>query len=236
MVEARKTYPVIPIKHWWALRNKFKQSIPNSVTGGYVATVLAMDEKSAKANIIPALITFGIIDQDGVPTDQAVKWRDDELYPEFCKDLRQQIYPQELIDALPGPSVDSAAVQRWFMNKTGVGLQAANKMSAVYKLLTEADPTKAEEDINMGLAQTRVQKVKPTSKGKKADKVIPSVSQRKPELLSEKVEPSLHQDFSPSLHIDVQIHISPDASVTQIEQIFASMAKYLFKRTNTYGE
>lgn len=33
---------------------------------------------------------------------------------------------------------------------------------------------------------------------------------------------------NPSLHIDVQIHISPEASADQIEQIFASMAKHLY--------
>lgn len=32
-----------------------------------------------------------------------------------------------------------------------------------------------------------------------------------------------------SLHIDIQIHIDPDASPDQIEQIFASMAKHLYK-------
>lgn len=32
----------------------------------------------------------------------------------------------------------------------------------------------------------------------------------------------------PSLHIDLQIHISPDANVDQIEAIFASMAKHLY--------
>lgn len=32
----------------------------------------------------------------------------------------------------------------------------------------------------------------------------------------------------PPLHIDVQIHISPEASAEQIDQIFASMAKHLY--------
>jgi hypothetical protein len=32
----------------------------------------------------------------------------------------------------------------------------------------------------------------------------------------------------PSLHIDLQIHISPESSPEQIEQIFASMAKHLY--------
>ena len=33
----------------------------------------------------------------------------------------------------------------------------------------------------------------------------------------------------PSLHIDIQVHISPDASPDQIDQIFSSMAKHLYK-------
>ena len=37
------------------------------------------------------------------------------------------------------------------------------------------------------------------------------------------------QSPSPSLHIDIQIHIASDASTDQIDQIFASMAKHLYK-------
>ncbi len=33
----------------------------------------------------------------------------------------------------------------------------------------------------------------------------------------------------PNLHIDVQIHISSDSTADQIDQIFASMAKHLYK-------
>jgi hypothetical protein len=34
---------------------------------------------------------------------------------------------------------------------------------------------------------------------------------------------------NPSLHIDLQIHISPEATPDQIEKIFESMAKHLYK-------
>lgn len=37
------------------------------------------------------------------------------------------------------------------------------------------------------------------------------------------------QAFAPKLHIDIQIHISPDATPQQIEQIFESMSKHLYK-------
>ena len=34
----------------------------------------------------------------------------------------------------------------------------------------------------------------------------------------------------PSLHIDLQIHIHPEATADQIETVFASMSKYLYNR------
>lgn len=36
---------------------------------------------------------------------------------------------------------------------------------------------------------------------------------------------------APSLHIDIQVHVSSEASAEQIDQIFASMAKHLYGRS-----
>jgi hypothetical protein len=38
------------------------------------------------------------------------------------------------------------------------------------------------------------------------------------------------QQILPTVHIDLQIHISPEASPEQIDIIFASMAKHLYGR------
>jgi hypothetical protein len=38
---------MLPVAHWWALRKKFKQSIPGVVTDSYLSTVLNMAVKSA---------------------------------------------------------------------------------------------------------------------------------------------------------------------------------------------
>lgn len=38
---------------------------------------------------------------------------------------------------------------------------------------------------------------------------------------------------SPSVHIDIQVHISPESSPEQIDQIFASMAKHLYGKAVT---
>ena len=40
----------------------------------------------------------------------------------------------------------------------------------------------------------------------------------------------------PSLHIDIQIHISPDATLEQIDQIFASMGKYIYRLKTSSDE
>jgi glycine cleavage system regulatory protein len=34
----------------------------------------------------------------------------------------------------------------------------------------------------------------------------------------------------PNVHLDIQIHIPADASVEQIDQIFESMARHLYKQ------
>ena len=43
--------------------------------------------------------------------------------------------------------------------------------------------------------------------------------------LDEKVD--LPSTFNPNLHIDIQIHISPESNAEQIDKIFESMAKHL---------
>ena len=40
--------------------------------------------------------------------------------------------------------------------------------------------------------------------------------------------PASKNSPTPSVHIDIQIHISPEASMDQIDQIFKSMAKHLY--------
>lgn len=39
--------------------------------------------------------------------------------------------------------------------------------------------------------------------------------------------------LGPALHIDIQIHISPESSADQIDKIFASMSKYLYGQKNS---
>ena len=53
MASAAKRYPAVPAKHWWALRVRFRQANPVSVTPSYLATVLETQENSAKSKNPP---------------------------------------------------------------------------------------------------------------------------------------------------------------------------------------
>lgn len=218
---------MMPTPHWWALRRKFRAAIPREVTNNYLAASLGMSEKSAAANIMPSLKSTGIIDKDNKPTDLAVRWRDDVQYPSVCGDIRNAVYPQELLDLAPDGSVGRQVIQTWFANHTGAGESGAAKMASFYLMLAEADPAKQTEAAQPVGAVTK-QATKPTRQAATARKGASAVAKPTSEGDSERArveEPA--RPKRPDLNINVQIHIAADAPADQIDQIFASMAKHL---------
>ncbi|MGA7313402.1 MAG: DUF5343 domain-containing protein [Silvibacterium sp.] len=237
--ETRKSYPMLPTSHWWALRKKFRQSLPGIVTDSYLATVLNMGIKSARANVLPFLKTLGIIDSEGRPTQRATLWRDDEHYAEVCKAILEEVYPSELRDAVTAP-VEPAKARRWFAHQTHVGEAAANRMVAMYSVLVESDPTK-QPDVDKKAVQKKA-----AAPVKKASNLHPSAKKFKASLAADSAKISDQGEISegnsgdqlqrrrsldrgPEVNINLQIHISADASADQIDQIFASMSKHLYK-------
>jgi hypothetical protein len=220
MVDEKRQYPLLAVSTWWKLREKFKQSIPGIVTDSYLATTLTIDPSSAKNNIIPNLKLIGLIDEEGKTNQELAKsWRDDGHYTDVCKKIVEQIYPSELVEAVHSPSEDRGAVERWFSIHTGLGQSAVKKMSSFYIALSEADVSKRPE---------RKPKEQPAKKIK--------IAQPKPDQPRQHVEqahePSTQRispDF-PNLNINLQIHISSDASPDQIDKIFESMAKHIYKK------
>jgi hypothetical protein len=227
MAEEKKTFPMLPISHWWALRRKFKQSIPGVVTDNYLATVLEMGVNSARANVLPFLKVLGIVDADGKTLERAKRWRDDGQYAEVCKAIVAEIYPRDLLEAASSPAEGRAQAERWFANHTGAGQAAVRRMAALYAVLVEADASKQQEEERAGRTRKEVQEpggAKPRKKRSTDTFVRPSPggqgagpsSQQSPEI--------------PGIHINLEIHISADATPDQIDQIFASMAKHIYRR------
>lgn len=229
--DGKLSFPNMPVKHWWALRERFKRSLPSTVTPDYLETALGINESSSLPLMSPLKI-MGLIGPDGKTTDRAERWRHDDTYPEVCAEIRESIYPEELRHAVPDPTADRAAAERWFAKKLKVGERVSQKLAAIYQILTEADPSRAP-DSGGGSAPRLTATERKTSQTKRSSSgTRPTPT---PEVASPKAfapEVAAHQrntTRTPSIHIDIQIHISADATNQQIDQIFASMAKHLYK-------
>jgi hypothetical protein len=150
MAERKRTFPILPAKWWWGLRDKLKQSVPNFVNAAYLAATLNIGEETAAKIALPAFRKIGIIDESGKPTERAIAWRDDEQYSNVCKDIKSEIYPEDILEALPSPKENRPAAERWFANRTKAGQSAVTKMVSFYQLLSDATLAKTKEITKSG--------------------------------------------------------------------------------------
>ncbi|MXW65947.1 MAG: hypothetical protein F4Z72_02880 [Gemmatimonadales bacterium] len=172
------------------------------------------------------LRAVGLVDKEGTPTPRANDWRDDERYAQVCKEMREEVYPQELRDAVPDPSSAGDAAQGWFMHTTGCGESAAGKMASLYSRLTDAD-------ASAGQKQTSRKPKRPSRSRSTKKQPAPAAPDKKqrPEP-KQSPSPALPDPEMPEVRLNLEIRI--DASVTpeQIDQIFASMAKHIYRRSD----
>ncbi len=226
MAKAEKTYPMVPAKTWWALRERFKKSMPGELSTTYLASVLGGSEKKAQ-NLMPALRALGLITPEGKTTPRANHWRMDEEYPAVCAEMLKEIYPQELRDAAPDPVKDSRAAITWFMKKTGVGNGAAVQMNSVLRLLAKGNPAEGAEVAAESGEGRNSQRQGGGRVSRDKRQPSPPSSPRTQEVQTPNPHtPSRHQALA--LHIDIQIHLGADLTPEQVDTIFASMAKHLY--------
>ncbi|XAH21485.1 DUF5343 domain-containing protein [Xylophilus sp. GW821-FHT01B05] len=228
------TYPKISRKLWWLLRDRFKKTVPSVVTPTLVMSLAPMADGSARSNVISPLRELGLLDEDNKPTEWATRWRHDDEYAAVCHEIRQKIYPSELIEAFPdADSGQKKQIKTWFMKVGHVGEAAARMYTDTYLLLSQADPAKPEEKTG-SVSPVRLAKPKPKSKPK-AEAKASAKSAPAPAPPTPPVDTHQGSDHpastphrrAPAIHIDVQVHISPDTSAEQIDRIFESMAKHL---------
>lgn len=231
MASGDASFPKIADSSWWKLRDLFKRKVPAIVTPTYLATALSMGEASARSNLIGPFKKVGIIDQDGKPTDRAYDWRDDNKYKAVCKTLIEEYYPQEIRDLFHSSDADLQQVTNWFMRHARCGEPAAKMFARFYILLLKADPEEAE----VAAAKKENSANKPPAKAKKkvtktltkpdAEVINQTIPSQPPAAPAQPVQTVLRN--APELHINVQLHISPESSAEQIDKIFESMAKHL---------
>lgn len=227
---ATVSYPKIPESNWWRLRDQFKKTLPNAVTTAYLRSLLALNTEGAAQNLIGPLRQVGLIDEGGKPTARANDWRNDAKYAEVCAAMLLEVYPQELRDLYSGRDLDRGAVEKWFMHGAALGEAAASRNAQFYVLLNDAVPQSADSAPRKSDA---AKKSGSTSKAR-----APKASSRDTRgsasagSLAEKSGDAQRTGGTsgPTVHMDFQIHISPDAGPEQIEAIFAAMAKHLYTK------
>ena len=227
----KQIYPMISEKSWWQLRNQFKKTIPSTVNVSYLKSLLSLNSDQSARNILAPLRQMGLIDSDGKPQPRATDWRSDAKYPDVCSAIISEIYPQELLDLFPDAEVDTATAKSWFMDTCSLGDNAAGKITSTFFMLKSCQ-IKADVDVSRTGASPKKVKTNKPQKSAQADNGTNPVSV--PLMPAADVNTPIIPTVTapnPSVHIDLQIHISPDASPEQIDSIFASMAKHLYGRT-----
>jgi hypothetical protein len=226
MAKEIKVFPNIPVLHWIKLRQQFKRSIPGAISSNYLSSVLGMTETSAKANVLPSLRLINLVDEKGnTNQDFAKRFRDDSKYKELCNEILENNYPQEVRDAFPDASIDKEKVKSWFMNHSGVGDSAARRIVSFYLALLEGN-TSLEQATNQSKPKA-IQSSKKVETKKSSTRKTPVAEDKNPPI---KVGIPQANQALPDLNINIQIHISSDATPDQIEKIFEAMSKHLYKK------
>ncbi|WP_300613624.1 hypothetical protein [Trebonia sp.] len=183
---------------------------------------------SATTNIVSPLRRLGLLNEDGGLTARGNKWRVDASYADACQEILDDVYPSELAsltDATGAP--DKTQVSTWFEHK-GFGGVNARQMTSTYLMIAEK---------MLPTATPPEGKAKKASRPPAGRKTTPAtVTQNSGETNSAVALPTQLPETQPTsprqpmVHLDIQIHIPADATLEQIDQIFASMAKHLYQK------
>lgn len=166
-------------------------------------------KSSNDAGLIGILKIAGLVDPSGVPTGVWSSYRGSH-HKKVLGDALRAGYA-ELFAVYPNAWESSNSdLENVFSTSSTAGKQVIAKTVSTFKALCEC----AEFSPS----------------GQRAAAALQSPALHSPvveRLASGPVTPSSDMR-NPSVHIDIQIHISPEASVDQIDQIFKSMAKHLY--------
>jgi hypothetical protein len=166
---------------------------------------------SNDASLLGVLKVIGFVDQGGVPTPRWQSYRGANS-GKVLGDAIQHGYA-ELFAVYPDAWRRSQSdLEHVFSTSSSGGRQVISKTVSTFKTLAELaefTPVAAQTELQMSseALHVPVSSVQPNSSAR-------SVS------------------GGPSVHIDIQVHIAPEASADQIDQIFASMAKHLYGARN----
>ncbi len=185
-----------------------------------LAVELNVQQTAAKA-YQNQLVSLGLLNDDGTPTALADRWRQDDP-AEAINEILSGSYPQALLDLAPIGDLDRPKIVSWFMSE-GLGTGTAGNKAATYIMIAQSASGEEAPAKAKGSARSQPP-AKPTER-KRAETRTSESKTKADDGPAEKRGEKARQ-AKPDLNINIQIHISADASSEQIESIFSSMKRY----------
>jgi hypothetical protein len=206
---AEYSYTVVPGKLKDFLGKLRSLGVPSKVTMKWMESIGY--KSSNDRSMLPVLQQILFVDSSNSPTERWTNYRGAN-YRQVLADGIINGY-SDLFATYPDAYARSNEdIESFFSTKSTAGKQVVSKTVSTFKALCEladfSSVTVDKSDTSQNGASAKNDSAKP-----------PQHQQQSQE----------HHAFAPKLHIDIQIHISPDATPQQIEQIFESMAKHLYK-------
>ncbi|GLK83677.1 hypothetical protein GCM10017653_17460 [Ancylobacter defluvii] len=211
-------YPQIPSTVWWGVRSILDRSPKMTINERTLGVELNVQEAAAR-QYVAELRKVGLLNDDGKATPLAEKWRHDDTYGEAVDEILRNAYPEGLIGVAPRGYADRQKVVSWF-TREGLGSGTAGNKAATYLLISSASPS---ESPNRGSQMPQ----KPSPSRETAPKKATSRQPTRQDIPNGQKSGSSGSAMMP-LNINVQIHISAEATTDQIETIFSAMRRYLY--------
>src|ERR1022692_2739927 len=122
------------------VRDAFRKSMPSKVTPTWVMTNIAGYNAEASAkSLIANLRLFGLVTEEGAPTELAGQWRLDETYGPSCDAILRNAFPVDLVGAVGDSTTPSADVLvNLFMNLK-MGLGSAKNLTRIFRLIASKE-------------------------------------------------------------------------------------------------
>jgi hypothetical protein len=203
---AEFVYTTVPGKIKPLLTKIREVGVPSKATVQWLKSIGF--KSSNDAFLLGVLKHVGLIDASGIPTPTWTQYRGSE-HRRVLGDAIRKGYA-ELFAVYPNANDRSQTeIEHVFSTSSTGGKQVIAKTVSTFKTLAEqADfpPVGEQTELHMSSGPLHTP----------ATQALPPARQ------------SAAAPAGPGLHIDVQIHIAPEASAEQIDQIFASMAKHLY--------
>lgn len=214
-------YPQLPRNVWRGVWQILRKTPKRKLDEKALAAELAVQPTAAKA-YSRELFKLGLLNDEGTPTELANRWRQDGKSAEIIEEMLEFAYPQELRELAPRENPDRDKIVRWFMNE-GLGEGSAKNKTATYIMVCSG----VSDDLEVSSPSTKRRPSAPPLGKVRAPATTKATrdSDKKGNEESDGADGNTKQR-KPDLNVNVQIHISADASTEQIDAIFSAMKRY----------